>query len=81
MGYWTTPPVGPDEGTIQSDIWKLRAATTNINLTSHSGSSLVKGLQACIQHPFVLLAGPMNISENRSILVCIAFKLLITLIP
>jgi hypothetical protein len=42
MGYWTTPLVGPDGGTIQSDIWKLRAATANINLTSHSGSSVLK---------------------------------------
>jgi hypothetical protein len=67
MGYWTTPLVGPDGGTIQSDTWKLRAATANINLTSHSGSSVIKGLQACVQHPFALLAGSINISKNRTI--------------
>jgi hypothetical protein len=67
MGYWATPLVGPDGGTIQSDIWKLRAATANINLTSHSGSSVVKGLQDCVQHPFALLAGSINISKNRTI--------------
>jgi hypothetical protein len=43
MGYWTSPLVGPDGGTIQSDIWKLGAATAHINLTSHSGSSVIKG--------------------------------------
>jgi hypothetical protein len=64
MGYWTTSLVGPDGGTIQSDIWKLGAATANINLTSHSGSSVIKGLKACVQHPFALLAGPINISKN-----------------
>jgi hypothetical protein len=66
MGYWTSPLVGPDRGTIQSDIWKLRAAT-NISLTSHSGSSVIKGSQACVQHPFALLAGSINISRNGTI--------------
>jgi hypothetical protein len=66
MGYWTTSLVGPD-GTIQSDIWQLRAATDNINLTSHSGSSVIKGLQACVHHPFALLAGSINVSKNRTI--------------
>jgi hypothetical protein len=56
--------VGPDRGTIQSDVLKLGAATANINLTSHSGSSVIKGLQACVQHPFALLAGSINISKN-----------------
>jgi hypothetical protein len=46
MGYWTTTLVGPDRGTIQSDIWKLGAATANINLRTHSGSSVIKGLQS-----------------------------------
>jgi hypothetical protein len=67
MGYWATPLVGPDGGTIQSDTWKLRAATANINLTSHSGSSVVKGLQACVQHPFASLARSTNISKNKTI--------------
>jgi hypothetical protein len=67
MGYWTTPLVGSDRGTIQSDIWKLRAATATINLTSHSGSSVIIGLQACVQHPFALLAGSINIPKNRTI--------------
>jgi hypothetical protein len=48
MGCETTPLVGPDRGTIQSGIWKLGAATANINLTSHSDSSVIKGLQACV---------------------------------
>jgi hypothetical protein len=64
---WSTGPtpfVGPDRGTIQSDVLKLGAATANINLTSHSGSSVIKGLQACVQHPFALLAGSNNISRN-----------------
>jgi hypothetical protein len=67
MGYWTTPLVGPDRETIQSDMWNFRAATAYINLTSHSGSSVIKGLQACVQHPFALLAGSINISKNRTI--------------
>jgi hypothetical protein len=54
-GYWTTPLVGPERGTIQSDMWKLGAATATINLTSHSGSSVLKGLQACVQHPFAVI--------------------------
>jgi hypothetical protein len=66
MGYWTTPLLGPDGGTIQSDIWKLGAATANINVTSHSGSSVIKGLQACV-HPFALLAGSINVSKNRTV--------------
>jgi hypothetical protein len=66
MGYWTTSLVGPD-GTIQLDIWQLGAATDNINLTSHSGSSVIKGLQACVHHPFALLAGSINVSKNRTI--------------
>jgi hypothetical protein len=68
---WSTGPtpfVGPDRGTIQSDVLKLGAATANINLTSHSGSSVIKGLQACVQHPFALLAGSINISKNGTIL-------------
>jgi hypothetical protein len=48
--------MGPDRGNIQSDIWKLRVATANINLTSHSGTSVIKGLQASLQHSFALLA-------------------------
>jgi hypothetical protein len=67
MGYWTTPLVGPDGRTIPSDIWKLRVTTAYINLTSHSGSSVIKGLQACVQHSFVLLAGSINISKYRTI--------------
>jgi hypothetical protein len=67
MGYWTTPVEGPHGGNIQSDIWKRGAATANINLTSHSGTSVIKGLQACVQHPFALLAGSINISKNRTI--------------
>jgi hypothetical protein len=67
MGYWTTPLVGPHGGTIQSDIWKLGAVIANINLISYSGSSVIKGLQACVQHPFALLAGSINISKNRTI--------------
>jgi hypothetical protein len=67
MGYWATPLVGPDGGPIQSHIWKLRAVTANINLTSHSGSSVIKGLQARVQHPFALLAGSINISKSRTI--------------
>jgi hypothetical protein len=63
MGYWTTPLVGPDGGTIRSDIWQLGAATA----TSHSGSSVIKGLQACVQHSFALLAGSINISRNETI--------------
>jgi hypothetical protein len=59
--------VGPHGGTIQSGIWKLRAATANINLTSHSGSSVVKGLQACVQHPFASLARSTNIYKNKTI--------------
>jgi hypothetical protein len=51
----------------QSDICKLGAATANTNLTSHSGSSVVKGLQACVQHSFALLAGSINSSKNRMI--------------
>jgi hypothetical protein len=47
MGYWTTPLVRPDGGTIQSDIWKVGAATANINLTSHSGSSVIKACELC----------------------------------
>jgi hypothetical protein len=46
---------------------KLGAATAYINLTSHSGISVIKGLQACVQHPFALLAGSINISKNRTI--------------
>jgi hypothetical protein len=46
---------------------EARAATANINLSSHSGSSVVKGLQACVQHLFALLAGSINISKNRTI--------------
>jgi hypothetical protein len=64
MGYWNTPLLGPDGGTIQSNIWTLGAATASINLTSHSGSSVIKGLQACVQHPFALLAGSINISKK-----------------
>jgi hypothetical protein len=56
-----------NRGTIQSDIWKLGAATAKINLTSHSGSSVIKGLQACVQHPFALLAGLIHISKNGTI--------------
>jgi hypothetical protein len=67
MGYWTTPLVGPDGETIRSDIWKLGAATANINLTSHSDSSVIKGLQVCVQHSFALLARSINISKNRTI--------------
>jgi hypothetical protein len=67
MGYWITPLMGPDRGTLQSDIWKLRAATANINLTSHSGSSVIKGLQASVQHSFALLAGSINISKSGTI--------------
>jgi hypothetical protein len=67
MGYWTTALVGPDGEAIQSDIWKLGSATANINLTSHLGSSVIEGLQACVQHPFALLAGSVNISKNRTI--------------
>jgi hypothetical protein len=59
--------IGPDEGTIQSDIWKLRAATATIDLTSHSGSSVIKGFQACVQLPLALLAGSINISRNGTI--------------
>jgi hypothetical protein len=36
------PLVGPDRGTIQSDMWKLGAVSATINLTSHSGSLLLK---------------------------------------
>jgi hypothetical protein len=67
VGYWTTPLMGPDGGTIQSDIRKLRAATAHINLTSHSGSFVIKVLQVFVQHPFALLAGSINISKNRTI--------------
>jgi hypothetical protein len=56
MGYWNTSLMGPDRGTIQSDTWKLEAATANINVTSHSGTSVIKGLQASVQHSFALLA-------------------------
>jgi hypothetical protein len=67
VGYWSSPLVGPDGGAIQSDIWQLGAATANIKLSSHSSSSVIKGLQACVQHPFALLAGSINISKNRTI--------------
>jgi hypothetical protein len=69
MGYWTTRLVGPDGGNIQSDIWKLGAATANINLISHSGSSVIKGLQVCVQHPFALLAGSISTSKNELFLI------------
>jgi hypothetical protein len=66
-GYWTTPLVRPNGRTLQSDIWKLRASTATIKLTSHSGSPFIKGLQACVKHPFPLLAGSINISKNGTI--------------
>jgi hypothetical protein len=46
---------------------EARAATANINLTSHSGSSVIEGLQACVQHSFALLAGSNNISRNGTV--------------
>jgi hypothetical protein len=67
MGYWTTSLIGSDREAIQSDIWKLGAATATINLTSHSSSSVIKGLQACVQHPFALLAGSINTSRNGTV--------------
>jgi hypothetical protein len=34
---------------------ETRSSTANINLTSHSGSSVIKGLQASVQHPFCFI--------------------------
>jgi hypothetical protein len=69
MGNWTTSLVGPDGGTIQSGIWKLGVATATIILISHSGSPVIKCLQACVQHPFVLLDGSINILEKELFLI------------
>jgi hypothetical protein len=35
-GYWTTPMVGPNRRNVQTDTWKLTAATELLNLTSWS---------------------------------------------
>jgi hypothetical protein len=40
---------------------------TTINLTRHSCSPVIKGLQAFVQHPFALLAESINISVNETI--------------
>jgi hypothetical protein len=71
--YWTTPLLGPVGGTIQLDLWKLGAATVLLNLTNCSLVKTVgigagsRGLQACVQHPFALLIGKINITKNESI--------------
>jgi hypothetical protein len=61
----------PSGGTRQRNpsirYMEAGAATAIINLTSHSGSSVIKGWQACVQHPFALLAGSINISRNGTI--------------
>jgi hypothetical protein len=65
--------VGPDEGNIQTDIWKLTAARELLNLTSWSlddlgrGEADQKGLQACVQHVFALVMGSLNITRSGSI--------------
>jgi hypothetical protein len=65
--------VGPNGGNIQTDIWKLTAATELLELTSWfldnlgGGGVDKKGLQACVQHPFVLDVRDLNITKNGSI--------------
>jgi hypothetical protein len=54
----------PDIEAIQSDIWEVGGTTATNNITSHSDSSVVLALQACVQQPFALLSGTINISRN-----------------
>jgi hypothetical protein len=62
--------VGPNGDNAQTDIWKLTAATELLNLTSWSldnlggGGEDKKGLQTCVQHPFVLVTGDLNITKK-----------------
>jgi hypothetical protein len=71
-GYWTTPIVGHDEGNIQTNVWKLTAVTELLNLTRWTPDDLGgvgadrKGLQACVQYPFALVVGNLNITKNGS---------------
>jgi hypothetical protein len=55
------------EGPFTQIIWKLEATTATIDLTSHSGNSVIKGLQTCVQHPLALLVGSINIPKNKTI--------------
>jgi hypothetical protein len=72
-GFWHSSVLGLDGGRPKRDLWKLAAAIGLLNLTSLSLADLDRGeaekigLQACFQHPYVLVIGNVEAAKGEGL--------------